>query len=249
LGTSSSESITSTAELYSTEDMLIAPLRNSGTTSYSYDPDALHDTETFRPHSSSEAYLFTNYSYNSSDQITSITSLASHLGNYGAVDGRAYSGGYGSMAIMAHFSDGTADADGGAILVSTGYRYGLFCSLVYKNQDGLSEQESYPSFIGVASQDIIQEGTHADKHQKLFLNLVGRLGNKANRVAGFKVYWSRIKNFIPGTATVEAKGNVGAKYLLFEVDYEKGLRLAGRDNYSIFREMDVGSDVHQWSDR
>tara|TARA_R100000742_G_C4276306_1_gene97278 strand:- start:747 stop:2453 length:1707 start_codon:yes stop_codon:yes gene_type:complete len=150
------------------------------------------------------------------------------------------------MAIMAHFSDGTADADGGAILVSTGYRYGLFCSLVYKNQDGLSEQESYPTFIGVANQDIIQEGTHADKHQKLFINLVGRLGNKANRVAGFKVYWSRIKNFIHATTTVEAKGNVGAKYLLFEVDYEKGLRLAGKDTYSIFREMDVGSDVHQF---
>ena len=240
LGTTSTDAITNTQELYDTSDMYLAPLR---TNVAGYDVDNLHYANFFDPTRKSEVFLFDNYSVNNVQQISNAnlfdTGAADSL--YGELDSYPNHGtDKGSWAFMAHLTDTTDNDPGGSILVSQSYRYGLFCSLVYKSQDGLTPQESSPVFIGTAKQSITAS-TAEDKNQKLYIHVVGRMGERLNRVAGFKVYWARIRNYVDIGGTSNRTGDVGPKYLLCEVDYEQGLRTGGEDTYFPFRVKDITS--------
>jgi len=245
LGTTSTDAITNTQELYDTSNMDLAPLKGD---TLNYDVEDLHFANFFDPTNKSEVFLFDNYSVNSVQQINNVDLFDTSASNslYGELDSYPNHGtDKGSMAFMAHFTDSTSDDTGGSILVSHTFRYGLFCSLVYRSQDGLISQESYPVFIGVAKQTITAINS-ADRNQKLYIHAVGRMGERVNRVAGFKVYWARISNYVDIGGTSNRTGNVGAKYLLCEVDYEKGLRLGGEQDYASFRVKDITANNNQF---
>ena len=70
---------------------------------------------------------------------------------------------------------------------------------------------------------------------------VGRMANKADKYSGLKIYWAIIDNFKAGV--INDEGNVGPKYLFAEVDFEKGIRLAGQDSYEAFGEQTLNSVV------
>lgn len=239
LGSSSGETIVNVADTYATEDLYLKPISGGLSDSVAYDVEDLHYDSFFDPVYESEVYNHHNIVVANNNHITqpNKTQLHNELNQYdvyGSTD-------KGSMSIIAHFTNGASSDTGSNILVSAQYRYGLFCSLVYKNQDGLTSQESFPVFLGTVNQDITDITNHADKNQDLYLMMCGRMGERTNRYSGFKVYWARINNYSAGSVGSPGTGSVGPKYLLCEVDFEKGLRYGGEKDYGPFGDIDLNS--------
>ena len=239
LGSSSGETIVNVADTYATEDLYLKPISGGSSYNVDYDVEDLHYNNFFDPVYESEVFNYHNIVVNNNNHITqpSKTQLHNELNQYSVYN----STDKGSMSIIAHFTDGPSSDTNSNILVSAQYRYGLFCSLVYKNQDGLTAQESFPVFLGTVNQDITDIANHADKNQDLYLMMCGRMGERTNRYSGFKVYWARINNYSAGSVGSPGTGSVGPKYLLCEVDFEKGLRYGGEKDYGPFGDIDLNS--------
>lgn len=245
LGGTTIETIVNVVEEYSTEDLYLKPVSGGTSDGIDYDVESLHWPQFFDPVYESEVFHYHNITVGSGDVLTqpSQTNLNNELNQYDVYN----STDKGSMAVIAYFNNGPSTEPANAnILVSTNYRYGLFCSLIYRNQDGLSAQESSPVFLGTAKQDIV-DSNHADKNQQLHLMLCGRMGERKNRYAGFKIYWARINNYTEGTSAVESGGgSVGPKYLLCEVNFEKGLRYGGEKDYTGFGDIHLDSSNYNF---
>ena len=141
--------------------------------------------------------------------------------------------GTGAMVICPRFDDtsNTSDTDG-SILMADEHRYGFYATKIYKSQSKFKAQESMPVFLGMATQGA-SFGTGVV--QKMYLNFIGRMSGglvHEKRFAGLKFYWARITN--PTDTSTDADGDVSTKYLLAEIDFEKGIRFAGDSNYEAF---------------
>jgi len=221
----------------------LKPITGGSSVNALYDTEDLHGPGFFKPDYDSEIFMW-NYNgltmgWTSSDTLTSPSEA--NVRNVLDEHSEYFSPNYGgSMAMFATFTNGTSAVSGGNILVSASYRYGFFASLVYKSHDDANIQESFPVFIGTADQDITNAQTDADQYQKLYIMLVGRLGNKNKRYSGIKIYWARINEFVKGAnENTNSSGQVGSKYLFAELDFEKGIRYAGDNTYSAFGITDL----------
>jgi len=135
----------------------------------------------------------------------------------------------GTMGCIAYFdgAPSTDQADRSDIVVygAADKRYGLWGTLIY---DGV--QESGPTFLGIIHQPNMTENLN----HILYLSFIGREPGK-DRVTGFKVYWGLIDSY--KEVNNEVFGEVDSRYLLAEVNYEKGVRLSGVSGYSSFEEI------------
>jgi len=145
------------------------------------------------------------------------------------------SAGIGAMVICPRFNDHNSSSDSdGSILVANEHRYAFYATKIYQSSAAFKKQESMPTFLGMAS----QAGNFGDNiTQKMYLNFVGRIGSKTTtqhekRFAGLKFYWARVTN--PTTTSSDSDGDVSSKYLLAEIDFEKGIRFAGDSTYEAF---------------
>lgn len=124
---------------------------------------------------------------------------------------------YGSLSFYLYPGDTTANSGTGKWFDTVDTKLYLYQQLTY-----LDDQESEIEFIGE------MQSSTADK--KLFLQMWGRVSNN-DRVKGAKIYYRE--------ATVEA-GSIEAlksvdtvpKYLLFEIDYRRGLRFSNSDEWN-----------------
>tara|TARA_R100000951_G_scaffold913_2_gene2747 strand:- start:19120 stop:21516 length:2397 start_codon:yes stop_codon:yes gene_type:complete len=235
---------------YDTTDLFIAPLRSRQ--GYNYDINKLyshieHDGEPhFDPAEGSEVYIpstviLSNITNNNRYNVTFDT-LEQDLDDWEDYEVDAYTvSKKGSMAFIPYFKNHSNQDATSQILVNTNKRYGFWCSKVYKDFNGIS-QESAATYIGVAP----QHASADDITQILHFGLIGRLGNKESNYAGFKIYWAKIDDFIAadGTNTTIDEGSVGAKYLFCEVDFEKGLRIAGEETYAPFSTDEKNTEAH-----
>ena len=71
------------------------------------------------------------------------------------------------------------------------------------------------------------------------------MGDKSSRYSGFKIYYALMDGFQEG-ATIDNSTNIGVKYLLAEIDFEKGLRYAGSETYQFLFPYTLGDDK-QWT--
>lgn len=226
---------------YYVDDMYISPPRGkSDSILWNYAFDQEINTGVYSIANKSEILLnpqliadngtASNLTYPSSNKMTaSYQQIKNHLDNHAE-----YSSHFGTMFMYAWFDHGTTaqpgDGDiltypnwGGGLLNDGIYtKYSLFVSNVY------DLEESYPTYIG----DIPQP-THAHAGglaRPLYVSFVGRLPNRP-RQTGMKVYFCK-------TNRSYSYGNFdtrfGAKYLLTEIDFEKGMRWGGTDDWNSF---------------
>ena len=95
--------------------------------------------------------------------------------------------------------------------------YEIFASILY------GDQESVPVHIGTVIEDTIS-GQAEDKTVPMYYNIFGRIAKDPFKT-GINYYYAK-----------KIDGEIGQKYLLFEVDYEKGYRKGGEKTYSKFTE-------------
>ena len=155
------------------------------------------------------------------------------LDNYGS--GLNYATGkQGSMAIFAYTRNDDLDDSNGNITFYANKRYGIWATKVYANYDNDSNKsESHPVYLG----EIYQKTRTTDKEQPLHLALIGRMGDRSPRYAGFKLYYALMDNWST-LNNIDTASSIGVKYLLAEVDFEKGIRFGGSTSYTAF-----GTDI------
>ena len=235
-------------------DLHIAPIRGRSLSatfgSTVYQPDVLYngfvDERFFRPGLGSEVFMLVpSVNANNPDRfLQSFSSVEEELDNWDSYTGSPANGytdqNQGSMAVMAYFSsDTSADTDSN-IDITSDSRYGLFCSKVYKDFNN-TQQESESLYLG----PIKQNASSNNIKQNLYLGLVGRMGGREDNYSGFKLYWAKISDYVEadGANTELDEGNIGIKYLLAEVDFEKGIRFAGSESYQSFGTDTANSEV------
>ena len=222
---------------YKDEDLYLAPIQRSG--AYDYDKDALNSKQDFfNPTQESELFMWDiqNATFGSGDTrklaLTAPT-VEDILDNYGSGTNYAV-GKQGSMAIFAYTRNDDLDDSNGNITFHANKRYGIWATKVYANYDNDSNKsESHPVYLG----EIYQKTRTTDKVQPLQLALIGRMGDKSPRYAGFKLYYALMDNWFT-SSNIDSSSSIGVKYLLAEVDFEKGIRFGGSTSYTAF-----GTDV------
>jgi len=161
--------------------------------------------------------------------VTSLATIISYMNNYqGQVGSESadYIAGFGTMRMYAWFNMRTtaADDDDSDIYVykplggDDDKKYALFASNIY------GRQESHPVHIGYIAQPTLG----ADQKRKLYYSFFGRMPNKP-RQTGINIYYAKSSQ---NTSDVDV--TFADKYLLFEINFKKGLRIAGKDNYRPF---------------
>jgi len=220
---------------YRDEDLYLAPIQRSG--SYNYDKDALNSKQAFfNPTQESELFMWDiqNGDFSGDTRKLSLTAptVENILDNYGS--GTEYTvAKQGSMAIFAYTRNDDLDDSNGNITFYADKRYGIWATKVYANYDNDSNKsESHPVYLG----EIYQKTRSTDKVQPLHLALIGRMGDKSPRYAGFKLYYALMDNWYTSGSPnyIDSASNIGVKYLLAEVDFEKGLRFGGSTSYEAF---------------
>lgn len=220
------------------QDIHVAPIQGGSVGGYTntgklYDkgdyskPD--YNSELFMPDNSVIAEITSTIRYNK----TFVQLENDYLDNYN--NSSDYSAaGKGSMAIISYFSNNTASADEDKSEIvcyqdTKNKNYGLFGSLMYDNQ------ESVDIYLG----DIAQPVLNQNSTRSLYFGMVGRMPSEAS-ITGFRIYYALIDNF-NGISPIN-EGNVGQKYLLAEVDYEKGIRFAGKETWEPFGIVSSGTN-------
>tara|TARA_R100000808_G_C2155533_1_gene168438 strand:+ start:284 stop:2752 length:2469 start_codon:yes stop_codon:yes gene_type:complete len=141
-----------------------------------------------------------------------------------ALDGHsAFATGYGTLGFWAWLDPATDTSDdaGASIFAYTGAsnkRIAIFASNVY------GDQESDLVHVGYISQPTVT----ADTKKTFNYAFIGRLPDNP-RQTGINIYWAIAEDY---TSSVQT--NFGQKYLFFEVDFEKGYRIGGFDNWIAF---------------
>ena len=226
------------ATAYKDEDLYLAPIQRSG--AYDYDKDALNSKQDFfNPTQESELFMwdiqsatFPNPGDTRKLALTAPT-VEDILDNYGSGSNYAV-GKQGSMAIFAYTRNDDLDDSNGNITFYANKRYGIWATKVYANYDNDSNKsESHPVYLG----EIYQKTRTADKVQPLQLALIGRMGDRSPRYAGFKLYYALMDNWST-LNNIDTASSIGVKYLLAEVDFEKGIRFGGSTSYTVF-----GTDI------
>ena len=240
----------SVSNQYEVSDLYIAPIK--GANEYNYKIDALHNKmQQFHPDNDSEIFMLDvdssgTYAMGTSANVNKVEVTATEI--HDLLDGYKSGGsdyttnGQGSMSVIAYFrNDVNADSDSN-IKPQSGKRYGLWASKVYSNYDSdTNKSESVAVYIG----DVYQHVSVDDVKQKLYFGLTGRMGDKSSRYSGFKIYYALMDGFQAGT-TLDTSTNIGIKYLLAEIDFEKGLRYAGSETYQSLFPYTLGGDK-QWA--
>lgn len=238
LGDSSAENIRhDESGDYKVTNLHISPLRSLTDFNYKYEALYSHiNNPQFKPDFGSEVFIPSDVVIgniaNSNQYNKSFSNLETqYLDGWDTYTGSPANGyteqTQGSMAFIPYFKNHSNQDAASEILVDENKRYGFFCSKVYKDFNGTT-QESPAVYIGIAPQNTNVN----DITQILHFGLVGRMGAREHNYAGFKIYWAIIDDYIEGTTVNE--GSVTTKYLFCEVDFEQGLRLGGQDNYKPF---------------
>jgi len=126
---------------------------------------------------------------------------------------------YGKLNFYLYPGDTTANSGTGKWFDTTDTKLHLYQQLTY-----IDNQESELKHIGSFKHTV------ADK--KLFLQLWGRVPNK-DRLKGVKVFYKEVtseENSIEDTISLDSV----PKFLLFEVDFRKGIRFPNSDNWNLF---------------
>jgi len=226
---------------YYVDDMFLAPVKGREATS-----GDLHDYD-FSKDMLSQRYSETLKSeivLNSSSPTISFNSTGSSaIGAlnlaYGDImnvldNHSEYSSHFGTMRMYAWFDQQTTNADIGdgtikvykSAINTTGiYKYHeLYAAIVY--EDG----ESYPVHIGTIAQPTLS----ANYERDLYFAFIGRLPNNP-RQKGMKIYYAESEEDIHSNANYGySKKRHGVKYLFCELDYERGIRMGGTENYLPF---------------
>lgn len=238
LGDSSAENIRhDESGDYKVTNLHISPLRSLTDFNYKYEALYSHiNNPQFKPDFGSEVFIpsdvvIGNISNNNQYNKSFSNLETQYLDGWDTYTGSPANGytdqTQGSMAFIPYFKNHSNQDAASEILVDENKRYGFFCSKVYKDFNGTT-QESPAVYIGIAPQN-----TNANDITQIFhFGLVGRMGAREHNYAGFKIYWAVIDDYIEGTTISE--GSVTTKYLFCEVDFEQGLRLAGQDSYKPF---------------
>ena len=231
---------------YYVEDMYIAPLKSSiSGDGYGYDPENYY-SKNFTPGTSEIVLNYTTTTVGGNEvagDLNIVTGTNSNgyisdakLGTAAATntlldDAMDLSGGHGTFCLYAFFNNDTSATDKGIGSINSNISvytpdqklvYGLFASIVYDEN-----QESYPVYIGDIKQPTFTAVNTSFK-RPLHLALTGRLPDNP-RQSGIKVYWALMNKNHVGTQ-VDA---VQQKYLLLDIDFQKGIRLGGADSYKI----------------
>jgi hypothetical protein len=252
--------ITNSFTGFKSDDMYISPIKSNtsatetSTDAWGYDYEAALDNSTFSAKWGSEISLnegLPGYYGSASGEIDSgngiyipptnntnpgkipaaLNTLVSYMNNYqGETSNESadYIAGFGTMRMYAWFNMRTTDADDSDtdILVykqvggAYDKKYALFASNVY------GKQESVPVHIGYIAQPALSGSV--DRKRNLYYSFIGRLPNKP-RQTGMRIYWAKSNQQYSDTDVT-----FDDKYLLFEIDFKKGLRIAGKDNYKAF---------------
>ena len=227
---------------YYIEDMYISPPRgksNSILWNYAFDQEL--NTSTYSVANKSEIILNPTVINNggSASSVTFPTSnkmtvnyqdIKNHLDNH-----PEYSSHFGSMFMYAWFDHtvntdniGTGDIKvyptfGGGLANDGIYTtYSLWASNVY------DLEESYPTYIGDIAQPTLSVA--GGLHRPLYFSFIGRLPNRA-RQTGMKIYFCRTdRNYSYGNHDTR----FDAKFLLTEIDFEKGMRFGGTEEWNPF---------------
>ena len=240
------------ATQYKTSDLHIAPLHSEAYDAnpqdpYNYEIEILHRKG--GKFSAAKGSEITMISSNITSNITSDGELDQTAAEYdvflaayippGAAGTRQVdvSNGKGTMSFFACFPNKSTTDTTSTIGINLRKRYGFFASKVYSGYDSGTKSESPAVYIGEAPQHATATGVN----QIMRFGFVGRMANKADKYSGLKIYWAEIDNFKAGVNNDE--GNVGAKFLFAEVNFEKGIRLAGQDSYERFGEQTLNSVV------
>ena len=228
--------------LYIADNAYIAPIkarttvdvsadRNYGAPDgYGYDTEAVMDGSWFKADYDSEATCNTTFDEsNIDDTYTYMVSrtaaqvgavLDGHSGwaqNYGGIELAIWTGNVvnaDSEIYNYHHTAAGTNPNG----------YEIYASNVYDSQ------ESVPVNIGSVTNHTIANQTE-DKAVPLYYCMVGRMPNKPFQT-GINFYWARRRD-----------GQAGQKYLLFEVDFEKGYRKGGEKTYNNFYESNTTGPI------
>ena len=222
-------------KVFVVDDAYIAPIKARSTADasvdkhyghpdgYGYDVESEMGSAWFHPDYDSEATCNTTFVEANIDDTYNYWINVNAATVSGVLDGHSeWSGGLYGGIELAIWTGNETDAN------STIYnwyssqadnpnRYEIFASNVY------GTQESVPVHLGKVINQTIS-GQSEDKRVKMNYCMMGRVPNKP-RQTGINFYWARRKN-----------GEIGQKYLLFEVDFEKGYRKGGDDTWNIFYE-------------
>ena len=219
-------------------DTFLAPV-NVGTTGI-YDNTMIKKGGTGSPSATNDSEVFmladstTSLGYYSGE-YTHVNFTHTLLGDLLNSHDDVTSTNFGGMLCMAYFNGSPTSAsqdDESSIVVykSTSNKiYGLWGTLIYDDK-----QQSGPTYLGDVKQPTLTE----NKVRQMHLAFAGR-PSKKDRVTGFKIYWALIDSY--AVMGQEVSGDVGQRYLLAEVNYEKGVRLTGETGFSKFDIKSIGS--------
>ena len=236
--TAALEGPTTYASVYKTGPSYISPIKcNAAATygypdGYGYDISGVMGTSTwFSADNDSEATCNTTFVVADIDNLEyainrTLAQVTTNNGNGVDLDTHTdWSGGYGGLEL-AIWTGSTVDASSDlynfySTTNAPGNDYEIFASNVYKNQ------ESVAVHIGTVMNHIITNQT-VDKKVHLYYCILGRVPKNPFQ-SGINYYWAR-----------KTDGEVGQKYLLFEVDFEKGYRKGGEKLFEPFTESHSG---------
>jgi len=192
---------------------------------YGYDTESVMGSDWFKADYNSEATCNTTLVNGEADINDSLTYLVSQTAaevtavldnhsewaqNYGGIDLAIWTANVPNTdsEIYNYYHSASGDNPNG---------YDIYASNVYDSQ------ESVPVHVGSVINHVIANQTE-DKQVPLYYCMVGRMPNKPFQT-GINFYWARRKD-----------GQAGQKYLLFEVNFEKGFRKGGDKVYNQFYE-------------
>ena len=237
VGDGLSDSVQEIAKTYTSfknENSYIAPLKTILSEPYGYDPEDFNDT-TKIDLTASEITLNKNLvlSNTTHQQITGSLNTHATINTLlvNKPNSNDFNIGHGPLSLYVWFDNENSTAANldyqsktsyiPVYSVKSGIKYSLFASNVY---DG---QESFPVYIGDVLQPTGGAFLAANYKRTMFAMITGRLP-KNSRQSGVKVYWALSE----GSAW--SRSSFGQKYLFMDIDFTKGIRYGGEDNYNAF---------------
>jgi len=222
---------------YYVDDMFLAPVRGREGSGDLHDYDFTQGMITTRYLESLKSEIILNpalpqITYNTSGADVnkideSYQSIIDQLDNHSE-----YSSHFGTMRMYAWFDKTVSSADIGdgdivvyKTIAANGIykKYELYASIIY--EDG----EAYPVHIGTIPQPILSANVKRD----LYFSFIGRLPNKPRQI-GIKIYIATSEEDLTTGTSGWNKKRHEIKYLFCELDFERGIRMGGTNNYEAF---------------
>lgn len=222
-------------KVFVSDNAFIAPIKARATTDvsadrhygypdgYGYDVESEMGSSWFHADYDSEATCNTTFAEANIDDTYSYSVNVNAATASAVMDGHSeWSGGIYGGIELAIWTGNEVDANSSvynwySTQSDNPNRYEIFASNIY------GTQESVPVHLGKVINQAIT-GQTEDKKIKMNYCMMGRVPNKPSQT-GINYYWARRKD-----------GEIGQKYLLFEINFEKGYRKGGDDTWNIFHE-------------